>query len=83
MGSDSISRLSSALHRKNRAQNFKKSRTEVGISIIKGRDSRDVLSDFRLRKRHKQTKFSLNNNITLPWKGNTNINVQKEELQLK
>ena len=32
---------------------------------------------------NKQTKFSLNNNITLPLKGNTKINVPKKELQLK
>ena len=46
-----------------------KSRAKVGILIMKSRDSRDVLSVFRLRKRHKkQTKFSLNNNTTLQWK---------------
>ena len=43
---------------------------------MKSRDSRDVLSVFRLRKRYKQTKFSLNNNTTLPQKGNIKINVQ-------
>ena len=51
---------------------------------MKSRDSRDVLSVFRLRKRHKkQTKFSLNNNTILQWEGNTKINVPKKELQLK
>ena len=51
---------------------------------MKSRDSRDVLSVLRLRKRYnKQAKFSLNNNMTLPWKGNTKINVPKKELQLK
>ena len=43
---------------------------------MKSRGSRDVLSVFRLRKRHKkQTKFSLNNDTTLQWEGNTKINV--------
>ena len=52
---------------------------------MKSRDSRNVLSVFRLKKRFniKQTKFSLYNNITLPWKGYTKINVPKMELQLK
>ena len=51
---------------------------------MKSRDSRDVLRVFRLRKRQKkQTKFSLNNNTTLQWEGNTKINVPKKELQLK
>ena len=51
---------------------------------MKGRDSRDVQSVFRLRRRqNKQTKFSLNNTTTLPWKGNIKINVPKKELQLK
>ena len=55
-----------------------KSRAKVGISIMKSRDSRDVLCVFRLTKRYnKQTKFSLNNNTILPWKGNTKINVPK------
>ena len=46
---------------------------------MKSRDSRDVLGVFRLRKRYnKQRKFSLNNNIILPWKGNTKINVPKK-----
>ena len=48
---------------------------------MKSRDSRDVLSVFKVRKRYnKQTKFSLNNNTTLPWKGITKINVPKKEL---
>ena len=43
---------------------------------MKSRDSRDVLSVLRLRKRYtKQAKFSLNNNTTLPGKGNIKINV--------
>ena len=51
---------------------------------MKSRDSRDVLSVFTLRKRYyKQTKFSLNNNTTLPWKGNTKINVQKKTTAVK
>ena len=46
---------------------------------MKSRDSRDVLSVLRLRKRYKkQAKFSLNNNTTLPWKGNIKINVPKK-----
>ena len=57
-----------------------KSRAKVGISSIqKNRDSRDVLIVFRLRKRYKQTKFSVNNNTTLPWIGNTTINVHKKK----
>ena len=57
---------------------------KVGLSIMKNRDTRDVLSVFRLRKRYnKQTKFSQNYNTTLPWKGNTEINVPRKELQLK
>ena len=53
---------------------------------MKSRDSRGDLSVFRLKKRYtdnKQTKFSLNNNTALLWKGNTKINVPKKELQLK
>ena len=51
---------------------------------MKSRDSRDVLSVFRLRKRYnKQIKFSQNYNTILPWKGNTKINVPRKELQLK
>ena len=51
---------------------------------MKIRDIRDVLSVFRLRKRcNKERKFSLNNNTTLPRKGNAKINVPKKELQLK
>ena len=51
---------------------------------MKSRDSRVVLSVFRLRKKYnKQRKFSLNNNTTLTWKGNTKINVPKKEFQLK
>ena len=50
---------------------------------MKSRNSGDVLSVFRLRKTcNKQTKFSLTNNTTLPWKGNTKINVPKKESQL-
>ena len=46
---------------------------------MKSRDSRDVLNVLRLRKRYnKQIKFSLNNNTTLPWKGNTKINVPEK-----
>ena len=61
-----------------------KSRAKIGISIMKSRDSKDILSVFRPRKRYnKQTKISLNNNTTLPWKGNTKINIPKKELQLK
>ena len=50
---------------------------------MKSRDSRDVLSVFRLRKRYniKQTKFSLKNKATLPWIGNTKINVPIKVLQ--
>ena len=45
---------------------------------MKSRDSRDIQSVLNIRKKYnKQAKFSLNNN-TLPWKGNTNINVLKE-----
>ena len=45
---------------------------------MESRHSRDVLS-FTFRKiSNKQTKFSLNNNTTLPWKGNTKINVPKK-----
>ena len=45
---------------------------------MKSRESRDILSVLKLRKRYnKQAKFSLNNN-TLPCEGNTNINVLKE-----
>ena len=63
---------------------FWKNRAKVAISIMKSRDSKDGLSIFRLRKRYiKQTMFSLNNNTTLSWKGNSKINVQKKELQLK
>ena len=50
---------------------------------MKRRDSRDLLSVFGLRKRYKQIKFSLNNKTTLPWKGNTKINVSKKAVQLK
>ena len=51
---------------------------------MKSRDSRVVLSVFRLRKRYnKQTKLSLNNNTTLPCKENAKINVPKKEFQLK
>ena len=50
---------------------------------MKRRDSRDVLSVFRLRKRYKLSKFSLNSNTILPWKGNNKINISKKELQLK
>ena len=50
---------------------------------MKSRDSMDILSVLRLRKRYKQAKFSLNNNTTLTWKGNTKINVQEKELQSK
>ena len=57
---------------------------KVGISIMKSRDTRDVLSVFRLRKRYnKQTVFSVNNNTVSPWKGNAKINISKQELQLK
>ena len=46
---------------------------------MESKDSRDVLSALKLRKRYnKQAKFSLNNNNTLPWKGNTKINVPKK-----
>ena len=48
---------------------------------MKSRDSRDVLSVLRLRKRYtctKQAKFSLNNNTALPGKGNIKINVTKK-----
>ena len=49
---------------------------------MKSRDSRDVMSVFRLGKRYnKQRKFSLNNYTILPWKGNSKINVPKKELQ--
>ena len=50
---------------------------------MKSRDSRNVLSVFRLRKRYnKQTKFFLNK-FALSWKENTKINVPKKVLQLK
>ena len=46
---------------------------------MKSKDSRDVLSVLRLRKRYiKQAKFSLNNNTALPGKGNIKINVPKK-----
>ena len=45
---------------------------------MESRDSRDVLGFLGFRKRYyKQTKFSLNNKLTLPWKGNTKTNVPK------
>ena len=45
---------------------------------MKSRDSRDVLSVYRLRKRcNKQAKISLNNNTTLPWKRNIKICFKK------
>ena len=50
---------------------------------MKSRDSRDILSVLKKIYGSKQTKFSLNNNTTLPQKGNTKIYVQKKELQLK
>ena len=46
---------------------------------MKSRDSRDVLSVLRLRKRYnKPAKFSLNNNTALPGKGNIKINAPKK-----
>ena len=60
-----------------------KRRAKVRISIMKSKDSRGVLSVFRLRKRYnKQKNFSLNNNTTLPWKGNTKINVLNKGVTL-
>ena len=58
-------------------------KAKVGISIIKSRDSRDVPSVFRLGKRYKQTKFSLNKHTTLLRKANTQKMFKKKELQLK
>ena len=47
---------------------------------MKSRDSTHVLSISRLKKRYKQAKFSLNNNM-LPWKGNTKTNVPKKSIK--
>ena len=46
---------------------------------MKSRDSWDIFSVIRLRKRYtKQAKFSLNSNTALPGKGHIKINVPKK-----